>query len=52
MKLKCKLCGDVIKSMHRHDMKWCKCGKCAIDGGNDYTRICGEPKDYELVEEK
>ena len=36
--IKCKLCGDVIESKHRHDFVECKCGACAVDGGHDYLR--------------
>ena len=41
-KLKCKLCGDVIESLYRHDFKMCKCGKIGVDGGEDYNRWIGE----------
>lgn len=37
-RIKCKHCGDVIESTHRHDFKYCKCGKVAVDGGADYAR--------------
>ncbi len=35
---KCKLCGDILESKHRHDFVSCKCGEIFIDGGNDYWR--------------
>ena len=35
---KCKLCGDVIQSRHRHDFVRCKCGEIFTDGGEDYVR--------------
>ena len=35
---KCKLCGDVIISQHRHDFVRCKCGEIFTDGGEDYIR--------------
>ena len=35
---KCKKCGDVIESKHRHDFVSCKCGAIAVDGGTDYIR--------------
>lgn len=47
-KIKCLKCGDEIESKYRHDFKYCKCGAVAIDGGNDYQRICGEFKDFEV----
>jgi hypothetical protein len=41
---KCKLCGDILESLHRHDYVTCKCGEIFIDGGNDLLR-CGA-KDF------
>lgn len=45
---KCKNCGDVIESKHRHDWVACSCFKNEfdnkgffIDGGTDYFRIGG-----------
>ena len=46
-KIKCKKCGDIIESKHRHDFKICRCGAVAVDGGHDYLRRCGELGDYE-----
>ena len=40
-KIRCKKCGDIIESTHRHDFKFCKCGAVAVDGGKDYLRRCG-----------
>ena len=37
-RVKCKLCGDVIQSLHRHDWKMCKCKSIFVDGGGDYLR--------------
>ena len=37
-RIKCKRCGDIIESTHRHDFKWCSCGQCAVDGGYDYLK--------------
>jgi hypothetical protein len=45
--IRCKKCGDVIVSKHRHDYRTCKCGKIAIDGGSDYTKITGNREDWE-----
>jgi hypothetical protein len=36
---KCKLCGDVIESKHRHDFVACKCENISVDGGNDYCHM-------------
>ena len=41
--IRCNLCGDEIESQSRHDMVWCKCGACAVDGGHDYLRRCFKP---------
>ncbi len=30
---KCKLCGDIIESLHRHDYVRCSCDEIAVDGG-------------------
>lgn len=46
-KVRCKSCGDVIQSQHRHDMVWCTCKKIAVDGGDSYLRLAGKP---ELIE--
>ena len=37
-KVKCRLCGDVIESTYRNDIKSCKCGEITVDGGTDYIR--------------
>lgn len=36
--LKCRKCGNVIFSYHRHDFKECECGECFVDGGDEYFR--------------
>lgn len=46
--VQCKLCGDRLFSWHVHDFKWCSCQKTAVDGGDDYLRVCGS--DNELIE--
>lgn len=46
--LKCKKCGDIIQSKHRHDMVWCKCHSIAIDGGDDYFRWAGNKDEIEV----
>lgn len=40
-RIKCLSCGDIIRSMHRHDFKYCVCGDTFIDGGTDYLRAGG-----------
>lgn len=34
----CPMCGDEVWSRHRHDLRWCKCHYCFIDGGRAYQR--------------
>jgi len=50
-KIRCKKCGDVIESLHRHDFKFCKCGAVAVDGGKDYLRRLGNKEDWEDLSE-
>jgi len=35
---RCRKCGDVIESKHRHDFVSCKCGAIFTDGGLAYVR--------------
>ena len=46
---KCKLCGDVIESKHRHDFVTCKCKAIFVDGGSDYWRGGGKPEAFERL---
>ncbi len=48
----CKKCGDYIRSYHRYDFKWCKCGTIAVDGGSWYCKRNGEEEDRIDVIEK
>lgn len=43
---KCKRCGDVIESKHRHDLQMCSCKRIFVDGGHCYLR-CGATKDLD-----
>lgn len=52
VKIKCKLCKEIIWSEYTHDFRSCKCGAIAIDGGNDYTRIINPEKAIILKEKK
>ena len=49
--IRCKKCGDVIESKTVHDFKFCSCGSCAVDGGHDYLRRCGNREDWEELSE-
>ncbi len=46
---KCRKCGDVIESTHRHDFVSCKCGAIFVDGGNDYWRFGGDMAAFERL---
>ena len=37
-KARCRLCGDIIESKHRHDWQACSCGAIFVDGGHEYLR--------------
>ena len=49
MKIRCLKCNDIIESLSVHDYKKCKCGACFIDGGNQYTRIGGNPESIVII---
>lgn len=44
--IRCKKCRDIIESKTVHDFKFCSCGSCAVDGGHDYLRRCGNLGDW------
>lgn len=50
-KIRCKKCNEIIESKDVHDFKFCKCGACAVDGGKNYLRRCGNPEDCEDMSE-
>ena len=50
-RIMCRKCGDIIGSKHRHDFKSCSCGACAVDGGHDYLRRCGNSEDWQEMSE-
>lgn len=39
MKIKCLQCGNIIESKSVHDLVFCKCESCYIDGGSSYAHI-------------
>ena len=47
---KCKKCGDEIYWNTHKNYTSCKCGALAIDGCEDYVRINGDKKNWEIVE--
>ena len=48
-KAKCRLCGDIIESKHRHDWQTCSCGAIFVDGGHEYLKRGA--KNFEDLEE-
>lgn len=34
----CHSCDEVVYSVYRHDMRFCKCKSVFVDGGRSYTR--------------
>ena len=48
---RCKACGDIIESVHRHDFVWCNCQAIAVDGGTDYLRRVGDMSKFEELSE-
>jgi len=49
MKIKCKKCGDIIEGDKRGTFIQCSCKSIAIDENKLYTRLIGEPENYEEV---
>jgi len=47
----CRKCKDIIESKHVHDFVTCKCGAISVDGGQDYIKRSGNPKDFMEVKE-
>lgn len=45
--IRCKKCGDVVESNHRHDFNMCSCNTVGADGGKEYLRRIGEKEDTE-----
>ena len=36
--IRCNLCGEEIESRQHYDLRYCSCGACGVDGGQDYLR--------------
>lgn len=49
--IRCRHCGTVCESTHRHHYAPCKCGRVAADGGRAYLRRRGHPDDFEELSE-
>lgn len=48
-RVRCRKCGDILESKHRHDFVRCGCGAIAVDGGHEYIRRIGHAEDIELL---
>ncbi len=48
----CLLCDDKVWSRWEGEMKWCKCGKCAIDETSHYFRTVGEKGEFEIIDKQ
>ena len=49
MKIRCKKCGDIIEGDKKGTYIECSCKSIAIDETIRYTRLIGNPEDYEGV---
>ena len=47
---RCRKCNTVVESKTRHDFSICNCGAIFVDGGTDYYRAGGDPKDFEWMD--
>ena len=52
MKIKCKLCNDIIEGDKRGTYTACKCRAIAIDETPFYVRVIGDMKNIEDIEGK
>lgn len=52
MKIKCKLCGDIIEGDKKGRLICCTCESCYIDETPYYARIGGDPENWEVVKDE
>ena len=50
--IKCKKCGGEILSNTHKKMIYCECESIAVDGCEDYIRVIGNERDYEIIKEQ
>lgn len=48
---RCLLCGDTVESLTVHDFRMCSCRSLAVDGGTQYIKRSGNPRDIEELSE-
>ena len=51
MKIRCRLCRDIIEGDKKGHLIWCKCEKVAIDETPYYYRIIGNIGDFEEIKD-
>lgn len=51
MKIRCRICGDVIEGDKKGTFINCKCGRIAIDETEYYVRIIGDMADMSIIED-
>lgn len=42
---KCRQCGEIIVSTHRHDFVTCPCKSISVDGGHEYLKRSAKSMD-------
>jgi hypothetical protein len=38
-RVRCDLCGEILRSRHRHHFVTCLCGNLSVDGGGDCLKV-------------
>lgn len=51
MKIRCRICGDVIEGDKKGTFINCKCGRIAIDETEYYVKIIGDMADMSIIED-
>lgn len=51
MKIRCRICDDVIEGDKKGTFINCKCGRIAIDETEYYVRIIGDMADMSIIED-
>lgn len=51
MKIRCRICGDVIEGDKKGTFINCKCGRIAINETEYYVRIIGDMADMSIIED-
>lgn len=51
MKIRCRICDDVIEGDKKGTFINCKCGRIAIDETEYYVKIIGDMADMSIIED-